>query len=102
MKIIIKESGNKKIKLRVPSAFLTSPTMWKMYVYIANKGIKKEVVRKNLDDLDEFVDIEKFEISKESAEKIANAFMRVKKTHGEFKLLEVIDYEDDDEITVFL
>lgn len=112
MRIYIKENGKTRLNLRIPTAFLTSPTMWKMYFYFMNKGLKNSVksLEKNEDEVEYDEDVEKqilknenisqIKVGKESAKVIGNTFKRLKKKHGKFILVEIID--EDTEVLITL
>ncbi len=111
MRIYIKENGKTKINLRIPSAFLTSPTLWRMYLYFTKKGLSGiNSVKENENEIEYNEDIEEMieknkninqvEISKETATNIGKAFKRLKKKHKKFVLVEILD--EDTEVLITL
>lgn len=111
MRIYIKENDKTRINLRVPSAFLTSPTLWRMYLYFTKKGVNGiNSLKENEDEIEFNKDIEQkiernenisqIKLSKESAKKIGEAFKKLKKKHKKFVLVEIVD--EDTEVLITL
>ncbi|MDO4605354.1 MAG: hypothetical protein Q4B23_05190 [Helcococcus sp.] len=112
MRIYIKENGKTRLNLRIPSAFLTSPTIWRIYFYIMNEGLKNSFngLEENEDKVEYDENVEKqiikndnigqIKVGKESAKVIGNSFKRLKKKYGKFILVEIID--EDTEVLITL
>lgn len=112
MRIYIKENGKTRINLKIPSAFLTSPTIWRMYFYFVNKGLNNTLdsLEVNEEEVEYDYDVEKqilenknisqVKVNKESAKIIGNAFKKLKKKYGKFVLVEIVD--EDTEVLITL
>ena len=111
MRIYIKENGKTRINLRIPSAFLTSPTLWRMYLYFTKKELSGINSLKEDEDeieynegIEEMIEknknINQVKISKETATNIGKTFKRLKKKHKKFVLVEILD--EDTEVLITL